>query len=114
MLKTANQSSVDAGDPIIFTITVRNIGAGQAKNVTLVDTLPSGITWAEDSSFCSISSGVLSCNFGGLASNATQVVHVSGTTTATNCGVVTNTATVAASNEDMIFEHDRTRRVEIP
>ena len=99
VLKKAVASPVSAGDPIAFDITVSNAGPGAAKNVTLTDTLPGGITWTENSAACTISNGILSCSFGDLAQLATATVRVSGTTSAAVCGSVPNTATVAASNE---------------
>src|SRR5262249_56084941 len=48
--KTADKASVDAGDPIGFTVTVKNNGSGTAKGVTVNDPLPAGsgtgVTWA--------------------------------------------------------------------
>ena len=101
VLKTADQGTIDAGDTAAFTIVVTNEGPGTAKGVTLSDTLPSGVVWSEDSAACSITAGVLSCNFGDLANSATRTVHVTGATDAADCGVLTNTAVVAASNESV-------------
>ena len=101
VLKTADQGTIDAGDTAAFTIVVTNEGPGTAKGVTLTDTLPSGVVWSEDSAACSITAGVLSCNFGDLADGATRTVHVTGATDAADCGVLTNTAVVAASNESV-------------
>ena len=101
VLKTADQGTIDAGDTAAFTIVVTNEGPGTAKGVTLTDTLPSGVVWSEDSAACSITAGVLSCNFGDLADSATRTVHVTGATDAADCGVLTNTAVVAASNESV-------------
>ena len=97
--KTAVASPVNAGDPIAFDITVTNLGPGTAYDVTLTDTLPAGISWTENSDACSITAGVLTCNFGDLAKDGTASVRVSGTTAPVNCGTIPNTATVAASNE---------------
>jgi uncharacterized repeat protein (TIGR01451 family) len=99
VLKTADQGTIDAGDTAAFTILVTNEGPGTAKDVTLTDTLPSGIVWSEDSADCSIAAGVLTCAFGDLADGATRTVHVTGATHATDCGTLSNTAVVAASNE---------------
>src|SRR5439155_1324669 len=41
--KTADAASVDAGDPIGFTVTITNPGAGTAKGVTLTDPMPTGV-----------------------------------------------------------------------
>jgi uncharacterized repeat protein (TIGR01451 family) len=101
VLKTADKGTIDAGDPAAFTIVVTNEGPGTAKGVTLSDTLPSGVVWSEDSAACSITAGVLTCNFGDLADGATRTVHVTGATDAADCGTLSNTAVVAASNESV-------------
>jgi uncharacterized repeat protein (TIGR01451 family) len=102
VLKTADKGTIDAGDTAAFTIVVTNEGPGTAKGVTLTDTLPPGIVWSEDSPSCSIVAGVLSCSFGDLADGATRTVHVTGATDAADCGVLSNTAVVAASNEALV------------
>ena len=90
---------ISAGDTASFTITVSNIGPGAATNVTLTDTLPAGVAWTEDSTSCSITAGVLTCNFGTILPGASRVVTVSGETDVEDCGVIPNTASAVASNE---------------
>jgi len=104
--KTADAASVGAGNPIGFTIQVKNVGLGVAKNVMLSDSLPSspGMTWTVDpfnsDLTCSVGVGnVLSCSFGNLANLAMKKVHVTSPTIPANCGVVNNTATASAANE---------------
>ena len=104
VVKDADDATVSAGDEIGFTITASNAGPGVAKNVTVDDTLPAGLTWSEDpdSADCSIdaATNVLSCNFGDLASGGSASVHVVATTDPADCGTVNNTATVDADNDD--------------
>ena len=64
-----------------------------------VNTLPAGTNWTDDHADCTIAAGVLSCNFGDMIDDATELVHVSGTTTPAQCGTLVNLATVAATNE---------------
>ncbi|HXR42795.1 MAG TPA: DUF11 domain-containing protein, partial [Acidothermaceae bacterium] len=124
IVKTADAPQVNAGEPIGFTMTVFNADTGDARGVTLADTLPSkpGLSWkiaangvgaGWGASGCSIASGVLSCGGangvtvpGGTTQAAsTFTVHVTSPTTAAtggNCpggnGVVDNTATVSTTN----------------
>ena len=118
VLKVADADPINAGDPIGFTITVSNAGPGTAAGVTLTDTLPTGITWAENSASCQITAGVLSCTIGTLAPGATFQVHLTGTTDAADCGLISNTATVAATNEPASATNDNsstdTVRVDCP
>jgi uncharacterized repeat protein (TIGR01451 family) len=103
--KAADAGTVTAPSPIGFTITVTNGGPGTAFNVTVTDPLPNnpGLAWTIDGGTgqaqCSISGGALTCNFGSMAPDTTQTVHISSPTANTSCGgTVTNTATVTASN----------------
>src|SRR4029078_1664263 len=102
--KTADAATVRSTDGVGFTITVTNNGAGEAKNVSLSDTLPTnaGLSWSEspDNLYCSISAGALSCNFGTIAAGGSKTVHIVSPTTANTCGSpISNTATASASNE---------------
>ena len=91
---------VPAGSNAQFTINTTNTGA-VSGDVTLTDALPPVLSWSQDNSQCSIASGTLACNFGVLATRATEVVHLNAPTTIANCGTITNTATVAdASSGD--------------
>jgi uncharacterized repeat protein (TIGR01451 family) len=99
VVKTADEGTIDAGDAAAFTIVVTNNGPGTATDVVLSDPLPTGVDWSEDSAFCEIAAGVLTCDFGDMASGVSYTVHVTGETDAGDCGDLVNTATVAASNE---------------
>jgi uncharacterized repeat protein (TIGR01451 family) len=109
--KTADAPLVEGGDTIGFLITVGNNGPGTANGVTLTDTLPTngGLAWSIDlidgqapgsEAPCSITDGVLSCDFGSVESGASHTVHItSPTDSTTTCGAVNNTVTVDALNE---------------
>jgi uncharacterized repeat protein (TIGR01451 family) len=118
ILKTADAARVSAGDPIGFTMTVWNSGNGDAKGVTLTDTLPTnpGLDWKVAgqgsgwSSACSINSGVLTCGpdkapAGTTKDASTFTVHITSVTTGAtggDCpetGVVDNTGGVTTSND---------------
>jgi uncharacterized repeat protein (TIGR01451 family) len=96
--KTADAATVSAGDAVGFTITVQNFGPSTATGVSLSDTLPSGLTWSDNSASCSVMSGVLSCSFGSLTLGASASVHVGATSAAANCGPLVNIATASAAN----------------
>ena len=105
VLKTADTNNGWEGDEITFTLTYNNSGTGNALNVVLTDTLPSGLT------FSSFVSGVA----GSWDSNNRTITWSIGTLSAlsignkvsykatidngvTNGATVTNTATLSASN----------------
>jgi uncharacterized repeat protein (TIGR01451 family) len=122
IVKTADAAQVNAGEPIGFTLTVFNSGAGDAHGVKLSDTLPTaaGLSWSIASQgagwagSCSIAAGVLSCGgangvtvpAGTTQAASTFTVHItSPTTTATGgvcpggSGVVNNTGHVSTTND---------------
>ncbi len=110
--KTADHSApVNAGDPIGFTVEVKNTGTGAATGVKLSDPLPagsgSGVTWAVDPSVGTPAQFVLSGAKGsqtlGLASStlpagADYKVHITAQTSETECGTYDNTATLTTGN----------------
>src|SRR5439155_692357 len=120
LTKTADNSPVNLGDTIGFTITLANAGPGAATGVTVHDPLPAGAgaNWSIDSQTtplgtdCLISgavgSQVVDCGPTGsettsftLASGASVTFHVtSGTSLAGACttSTLTNTVTVTGTN----------------
>jgi uncharacterized repeat protein (TIGR01451 family) len=104
--KTADASSVSAGQNIGFTITVNNAGPGTAKSVTLSDALPTGpgISWSISpaNGACNIANNTLSCAFGDLVSGASASVHVTSGTAFASCGTYPNTASAEATNNPTV------------
>jgi uncharacterized repeat protein (TIGR01451 family) len=106
ILKVADEPTVNAGDSIGFTITVTSDGTATALNVQVSDTLPTdrGTSWSIDggsgAADCGISAGILSCDFGDMASPSSLDVHISSPTTngTVNDSPVVNTATVTSDN----------------
>src|SRR4029079_447949 len=100
--KTADAGTVSAGDEIGFTVTLSNIGAGNASGLSFTDSLPSGLSWTIDpaSSGAPLVSGNLDYSPTSLAAGASATVHVKATTTSANCGTVSNSASAAATNEN--------------
>jgi uncharacterized repeat protein (TIGR01451 family) len=114
VLKTADAASVNAGDPIGFTVTVKNNGTGTAKGVTLTDALPAGtgtgVTWAIDGSTGNPSSFSLTGSKGSqqltlagqpisLTAGASLSVHITAVTSAGECTSYDNTASVTTTND---------------
>src|SRR5262249_5719720 len=112
--KSANPPGpVSAGDTIGFDITVSNSGSIPADGVTVTDNLPAkangvlsgDLNWPLDPAYTgclitgAIGSQVLNCSLGTVAgSTSLPVIHVSSSTTAVDCGVVSNKASVATTN----------------
>ena len=110
--KSAGTAVISAGDEASFTITVSNIGDGNAYDVVVTDVLPAGITWAIDPAVdgCAITDGTLECTIATLAPGESVEIIVVGTTDAADCGILTNTVTVEAGNEAPADEPQTARR----
>jgi uncharacterized repeat protein (TIGR01451 family) len=102
IVKTPDDAVLIPGDDAVFTITVTNIGGGDAVGVTLSDTLPnpaSPLTWATTTPGCVIAAdGVtLSCDIGTLAKDPTPDQKESG-------DEASFTVTVAATISSSFFD----------
>jgi uncharacterized repeat protein (TIGR01451 family) len=95
--KVADTAAVAAGQPIGFTMTVRNTGTGLARGAALTDPLPAGagLAWSVSPAVqgCSIAGGVLDCAFGDIPGGGSRTVHVTSPTTVDSCAAYANTAT---------------------
>jgi uncharacterized repeat protein (TIGR01451 family) len=106
--KSASPSPAVAGGDLFYNITVTNDGPGPASNVTVVDTLPAGVTYVADTDTCVATpppSGELTCSLGALASGGSKSftiqVKVSASLLVPGGPVsITNTAVVSATEED--------------
>ena len=105
LTKTADATSVAAGDPIGFTVTATNAGPGVAQNVVVNDPLPTGdgISWTiaaqTPSGSCAITGGTLTCTVASLAAGANLTVHVTSPTSAASCKQYDNTASATVANQ---------------
>ncbi|MFL5760889.1 MAG: thrombospondin type 3 repeat-containing protein [Thermomicrobiales bacterium] len=116
---------VTSGEPVGFTISGENIGAGTAKDATLTAPLPHGLTWTIDGPptlTSSVNEGpsvfsaqsvaaaqvtctpngdgtLISCDFADLAPGMAISFHVSAQSDPEFCGQLETSPTVAATNE---------------
>jgi uncharacterized repeat protein (TIGR01451 family) len=107
--KTADDPSVEAGDPIGFSITVSNEGGSDATGVALTDNLPAGgdLDWSIESqtgiSGCTISGAVgsqsIDCPTVTLAAGASYSIHIVSDTTPASADTVHNVASVTTTND---------------
>ncbi len=106
--KTAEPSPVLVNGILTYTLSVENLGPDEAENVSVTDTLPTGVSFQSASGTgwaCSEAGGVVTCTRDSLAVGAapdiTIVVAVPGST-----GTLQNTATVSISNYDGVSSNN--------
>lgn len=92
--------TISAGEELIYDITVFNTGPADAFNVTVTDTLPSGVSFVDDTDSCS-GLGTLNCELGNIAAGDSVSfeirVLVDVDVSSTN---LTNEASVSSDQED--------------
>lgn len=105
--KSASPSPATAGGQLIYTVTVTNNGPDDASGVTVVDTLPTGVTYVTDTDSCVQGPvGTLTCSLGNLAAGASasfeiKVLVSAGLTATSGPTTITNTASVSADQQDV-------------
>lgn len=97
--KSAAPDPAEKGETLTYTIDAGNDGPDVAKDVTITDPLPDGISFVSASAVCAEAAGTVSCDLGDLASGAMQTVEI---TSEVSCALpdgtaVANTATVLSA-----------------
>ena len=105
LIKQVNNSTPNANQNVVFSVTITNSGPQGATNVTVADQLPAGLTFVSStpSGSTTYSSGTGVWTVGSLASGASETLQI--TATVVTPGVKTNTAQVSASDQ---FDPDST------
>lgn len=103
-------SQTDTPDPVnvasnmSYTLNVSSAGPDDATGVTVVDTLPAGVTFQSASATqgaCTESAGIVTCLLGDLASGTNATVNIVVTAPVVT-GTITNTATVSSVEVDPV------------
>jgi uncharacterized repeat protein (TIGR01451 family) len=102
LTKTASSDPVPPGSPLTYDLKVTNAGPSDAASVTVVDTLPAGVTFVSSvpgPPTCTLAGPTLTCDLGSLAvaANATVTIVV---TVNVAPGDLVNTATVSGGGTD--------------
>ncbi|MGH9961314.1 MAG: PQQ-dependent sugar dehydrogenase, partial [Pyrinomonadaceae bacterium] len=100
LTKSASPNPGQVGLNLSYRVTVTNNGPALATNVSLIDTLPSGVSFvsATPSQGSCNGTGPVNCTLGNLAVGGTAVITVVVTPSVT--GSIMNTATVSAGETD--------------
>ena len=98
--KTMDPTTPVAGDPVTFTLSVRNAGPSTASAVTVRDQLDAALSGADATTTagtCTVGgSGELACDLGDLASGGTAVITVTADLDPAYTGTLANTGTVSS------------------
>jgi uncharacterized repeat protein (TIGR01451 family) len=99
LTKEPSTTLVTAPGTITYLITFENAGPGVATDVTAVDELPAGPEWSIGSgvNVCSISGTTLTCFAETVPDGVFEVLEITGTVDATDCGSLDNQGTVTFS-----------------
>ncbi len=105
MSKSVSPTTIVAGQPVTYTLTVRNDGPSDAKGITVTDAVPSAVrdvTAVSDvSTSCGSVGNTVTCTRSGLLNGESFVVTISGTvSSATRAGPLTNQASATSNSPD--------------
>ncbi len=107
-LEITKEDSADpppAGEDLIYTITVENLGPSDAAGVVVTDPLPSEVTYVSDD--CGgTNTPPWTWNIGTLADGATVTCNVTVTVNPSPPASISNTATVTAATTDPVSGND--------
>jgi uncharacterized repeat protein (TIGR01451 family) len=100
--KTASASLLPVNNNLTYLLTVTNKAGEAANGVTVVDTLPAGVTYlvaATSQGSCAQAAGVVTCNLGTLPVGGTAVISI--TVRANTAGVQQNSASVSSFGAEL-------------
>ena len=95
----APATGVAPGESFTYSIVVSNTGGGEATGVVVTDTIPAGLVITGFSPSCTVSGQTVTCQLGTIAAGANVTVTITVQATEDACPMVTNRATVTATNE---------------
>jgi uncharacterized repeat protein (TIGR01451 family) len=102
LTKTASADPVAPGAPLSYELTVTNAGPSNAGSVTLIDTLPVGVTFLSSvpgPPACTLAGADLTCTLGPLPAGGAAAVTIDVIVNAAP-GALVNTAIVSGSDTD--------------
>jgi uncharacterized repeat protein (TIGR01451 family) len=101
---TAVPDPVVAGEFLTYTLVVENRGPSEAAAVSVTDTLPTDVAFAEASNSCLEFNGTVTCKVGALASGQSATLNM--TVRPQSAGSIVNEARVSSSVMDPVAAND--------
>ena len=103
---------VQAGQPLIYTIDVRNTGPAVASALHFSDTLPAGVTYANYSETrggtCAQAGGTVTCDLATLNNGFVWTIYLYLTVNVATSGLITNNATVSGHADPSLANNSAT------
>lgn len=90
-------STVVAGGPVTYSISIKNAGPSDALNVQVTDPTPAGMTFSSNAGACT---SAFPCNLGTMTSGQVLTINSTYTLASNASGSVTNVATVTSTTPD--------------
>jgi uncharacterized repeat protein (TIGR01451 family) len=98
LTKTADVSTVTAGNSFNWTLVAHNAGPGNATHAVVTDPIPNGLTIngtpSTTQGSCAVSGQNVTCTLGTLAANTSDTIVINVTANGTVCGPIINTGTL--------------------
>ncbi|MBM4069789.1 MAG: choice-of-anchor E domain-containing protein [Planctomycetes bacterium] len=102
IVKTVSSSTVQIGATFTYTLNVSNLGTGPAQNVSVTDTLPTGVTYVGATGAgwtITVSNGVITATRSGMAAGESSVITITAKAPLA-VGTFINVSTVTSSTPD--------------
>jgi uncharacterized repeat protein (TIGR01451 family) len=107
--KTASAGSATVGSNVTYTLTATNQGPKQATNVSVVDSLPAGVSFVSARPSCSLAGSIVTCSAGTLDIGSTFTASVVVRVNRLSLGALTNHAAVTSDPENNLPNMQTTR-----
>ncbi|MCO8120459.1 SpaA isopeptide-forming pilin-related protein [Stieleria sp. TO1_6] len=102
--KSVDETEIQAGGELTYTITVTNSGVSTAVDATAVDTLPTGVTFVSgtgpNNQALTANNGVVTVDGGDLAENESFTFTIIASVNATATGTLTNSVSVSTTTDE--------------